>query len=357
MGSGAFTLSLQAVLFFVLFTRTAAAQGVMYAGVWPGDILIMDETTGAIQDKIHLRHGAAFSLTRSQDRTKFFAVTGLMQTLEVVDIAKKQVIDEVTFSQGNKKTLFTRSVAVHPDGVTVFAPIRTTTKEIDRYDIDKPQLAKINIRDKKIEKTLELPKEYGQAGLMRVSPDGKFLYAFSRDVLVIDVADFKIVDKIMLDRPMYPGLGLFRFGSSFESHDEPNVLTFVYNSTDPMTNRGMMGIARFNLTDRGLDFYETGPTIGGSFAVSPDHKRAYIVRNQVGQDEFYVFDLEGKRLVKRQEYDGRPRTAIKVSSDGKHVYLHQAGNTIDYFDAGTLKFEKRVELPGDFTTDLFVFPR
>ena len=69
------------------------------------------------------------------------------------------------------------------------------------------------------------------------------------------------------------------------------------------------------------------------------------------------FDLEAKRLIKRQEYDGRPRTAIKVSSDGKKVFLHQAGNTIDYFDANTLKFEKRVELPGDFTTDLFVFPK
>src|SRR5262249_28757154 len=142
----------------ILLAKTAAAQGVMYAGVWPDDILIMDEATGAIKDKIHLRHGAAFSLTRSLDRTKFYAVTGLMQTLEVVDIASKQVVDEVTFSEANKKTLFTRSVAVHPDGVTVFAPIRTTTKEIDRYDIGKPELAKINIRDKKIEKTLELPK-------------------------------------------------------------------------------------------------------------------------------------------------------------------------------------------------------
>src|SRR5262249_49601552 len=291
------------------------------------------------------------------DRKKFYAVTGLMQTLEVIDIESKQVIDEVTFSEGNKKTTFTRSVAIHPDGVTVFAPIRTTTKQIDRYDIDKPQLPKINIRDKKIEKTLELPREYGQAGLMRTSPDGQFLYVFSRDVLVIDVADFKIVDKIMLDRPMYPGLGLFRFGSSFESHDEPNVLTFVYNSTDPMTNRGMMGIAHFNLVDRNLDFYETGPTIGGSFSVSPDHNRAYIVRNQVGQDEGDVCDAGRKRRVKRQEDGGRPRTAVKVSSDGKKVYLHQAGNTIDYYDAATLKFENRVELPGDFTTDLFVFPR
>jgi DNA-binding beta-propeller fold protein YncE len=350
-------VALGAIFLTCLVSGTAVAQGVMYAGVWPNDVLVMDETTGAIKDKIALKHGAAFSLTRSYDRKRFYAVTGLMQTIEVIDIETRQVVDEVTFSQGNKKTSFTRSLAIHPDNVTLFAPIRSTTKEIDRYTIEKPQLAKINIRDKKIEKTLELPREYGQAGLMRVSPDGKFLYVFSRDVLIIDVAEFKIVDKILLDRPMYPGLGLFRFGSSFESHDEPNALTFVYNSTDLMTNRAMMGIARFNLVDRSLDFYETGPSIGGSFAVSPDNRRAYIVRNQVGQDEFYVFDLGGKKLLKRLEYDGRPRTSIKVSSDGKKVYLHNAGNTIDYFNADTLQFERRVELPGDFTTDLFVFPR
>jgi DNA-binding beta-propeller fold protein YncE len=350
-------LMVRILIVLLLFAVPASAQGVMYAGVWPNDVLIMDEASGAIQSKISLKHGAAFSLTRSQDRKKFYAVTGLMETIEVVDLETKQSIDSVTFSQGNKKTRFTRSLAIHPDGVTLFAPIRTTVKEIDRYTIEKPQLAKINIRDKKIEKTLELPREYGTGGLMRVSPDGKFLYLFSRDILIIDVAEFRIVDKMLLDRPMYPGLGLFRFGSSFESHDEPNALTFVYNSTDLMTNRGMMGIARFNLSDRSLDFYETGPNVGGSFAVAPDNKRAYIVRNQIGMSEFFVFDLDGKRLVKRLEYEGRPRTSIKVSSDGRKVYLHNAGNTIDYFDAQTLQFQKRVDLPGDFTTDLFVFPR
>ena len=76
-----------AVLLFVLFvSKGALAQGIMYAGVWPNDVLVMDEATGAIKDRIHLRHGAAFSLTRSQDRKKFYAVTGLMQTIEVVDL-------------------------------------------------------------------------------------------------------------------------------------------------------------------------------------------------------------------------------------------------------------------------------
>jgi DNA-binding beta-propeller fold protein YncE len=346
------------ILVFLLLPSMALAQGVMYTGVWPGEVLILDETTGAIQGRIPLKNGAVFSLTRSHDRKKFYAVTGLMESLEVVDIESRQVVDTVKFSEGNRKVRLTRSVAIHPDGVRVFAPARTTIKEIDRYNVEKPQLATIDLQAKKITKTLELPREYETGGLMRASPDGKYLYLFSRDVVIIDVEQFKIIDKIELDRPMYPGLGLFRFGSSFESHDEPNALRFLYSSTDPITNRNMQGIARFDLTTRELDFYETGPNIGiGGFAVSPDHKRAYAVRNQIGMSEFYVWDLEAKRMLKRQEYAGRPRTSVTVSSDGKRLYLHNAGNTIDYYNAETLTFEKRIELPGDFTTDLFVFPR
>src|SRR5262249_30388088 len=66
---------LYACLLTVLLANSAAAQGVMYAGVWPNDILIMDEASGSIQDRIHLKNGAAFSLTRSPDRKKFYAVT------------------------------------------------------------------------------------------------------------------------------------------------------------------------------------------------------------------------------------------------------------------------------------------
>lgn len=341
----------------IVFSFAANAQGLMYAGVWPNDVLILDETTGAIQGKIPLKNGVAFSLTRSQDRKQFYAVTGVMETLEVVDLATKQVTDSISFSEGNKKTRFTRSVAVHPNGSLVVAPIRTTVKEIDRYTIEKPQVALIDVPSKKIVKTLEMPKEYGQGGLMRFSPDGKILYVFSRDILIVDVDSFKITDKIEMGRPLEPGLGILRFGTSFESFDQPNSLTFVYNSNDPMTNRVMQGIANFDLLSRAIDFYEVGPSIGGAFSVSPDGKRAYSLRNQIGLSEFFVWDLENKKMLRRQEYAGRPRTALKVSSDGKRVYLHQAGNTIDYYDAATLTFQKRIELPGDFTTDLFVYPR
>lgn len=346
------------VLIILVGPALGFSQGTFYSGVWPGEILIMDEATGEIRGKIPLKNGVAFGMTPSPDRKKFYAITSLMEGIEVIDVESRQVVEAFKLSEGNRKVRLMRSTAVHPDGHRLFAPIRAAVKEMDRFTIEKPQLVTIDLREKKITKTLELPKEYSGNPLMRVSPDGKFLYFFFRDILVIDVEEFKIVDKIELDRPLIPGTGILRLGRSYEAHDEPGMLTFLFTSADPTTNRNIMGIARFNLADRTLDFFETNPGIRFTgFAVAPDRKRAYGVRSDAGLNEIYVYDLDSKRLIRKHEYVGRTRTALNVSSDGKKIYLHGAGNTIDYMDAETLTHLKSIELHGDFTTDLFVFPR
>ena len=333
--------------------------GTIYSAVWPGEILVMDEETGEIRDKIPLRLGAAFNLELSPDRKRFYANTGLMEGIEVIDIESRKVVDAFKMSEGNRKIRVVRRFTAHPDNKRVFAVVRVAVKGIDRYTIEEPQLVTIDLEQRKITKSVEIPREYsrGQSPLMRVSPDGKFLYYLYRDFLVFDVDSLEIVEKVELSRPVYPGSGTVRLGRFFESYDEPYALTFLFNSTDPTTGRGMMGVARFDFSDRSLDYFETNPSVGlGDFAVSPDGKRAYGVRNAVDQHEIYEFDLEQKRLVRKQAYEGRPRTSLKVSSDGQKVYLHHAGNTIDYFDAETLMFEKRVELPADFTARMIVVP-
>ncbi len=333
--------------------------GTMYSAVWPGEILVMDEASGEIQDKIPLKQGAAFSLELSPDRKRFYANTGLMEGVEVIDIESRKVIDAFKLSEGNRKIRVVRRFTAHPDNNRLFAVVRVAVGEIDRYTIEKPQLVEIDLTQRKITKSMEIPREYsrGQSPLMRVSPDGKLLYYLYRDFLLIDLDSFEIVDKIEMSQPVYPGNGAIRLGRSFESYDEPNAMTFLFNSADPTTGRGIMGIARFDFSNGTLEHFETNPSIGlGDFAVSPDGKLAYGVRNAVDEHEIYVFDLEQKRFLRKQAYEGRPRTSLKVSSDGQKVYLHHAGNTIDYFDAETLTFEKRVELPADFTARMVVIP-
>ena len=76
----------------------------------------------------------------------------------------------------------------------------------------------------------------------------------------------------------------------------------------------------------------------------------------IGEYEFWTFDLETYRVINRTPFRGRPRMSLRVSSDGKTIYIYQAGNTIDLYDAATFKLLRTITLDGDMTTDLFVFP-
>jgi DNA-binding beta-propeller fold protein YncE len=343
-----------------LFTPPGFSDGNIFVGVYPSGVAVLDEATGQLQGQIPLKNGLAGSITLSTDRTKLIVINSRTEGIEVIDIKSRQVVDTFKLSAGNRQVRLRRNPAVHPDGVRLFSVIVASVKQVDRFTMENPQIVTIDLREKKITKSLELPREYSGNGLMRVSPDGKTLFFIFRDILMIDVDSFKIVGKIDLrDRPMIPGTGYLDLGTSYETFDQPGKLYYLFTSADPATNQKIQGIAQLNLVTKSLDFFETNPDVALSgFAVSPDGKRAYGVRADARYNEFYVYDLEAKRLIKRLEYAGRSRTTLSISSDGKNLYLAGAGSTIDYVDAETLApIGKHIDLPGDVTSSLFVFPR
>jgi len=70
----------------------------------------------------------------------------------------------------------------------------------------------------------------------------------------------------------------------------------------------------------------------------------------------WTFDLEKPAVLKRTEFEGRPRMAVRVSSNGKLVYVYVAGATVDIWDAAAHKYLRTMPLGGDQTTELFVVP-
>ena len=48
--------------------------------------------------------------------------------------------------------------------------------------------------------------------------------------------------------------------------------------------------------------------------------------------------------------------SLKTSSNGKILYIYQAGNTIDLYDAETYAYLRTITIDGDQTTELFVLP-
>jgi hypothetical protein len=190
-----------------------------------------------------------------------------------------------------------------------------------------------------------------------MSPDGKLLYFFADDVLIYDTTEFKQVDKWELARPAEEGMGRFDFGPRDTTFEEPGFYSGIFTNQDPVQNRRTMGIARVNLSGKTVDFWPIGPSRQVSFSLAPDRKRAYGLLQEIGHYEFWTFDLEKHALGSRTEFSGRPRMALRTSSNGKVLYIYQAGNTIDLYEAATYKYLRTITLDADTTTELIVIPK
>jgi DNA-binding beta-propeller fold protein YncE len=333
----------------------------IYLGTWPDKILILDEVKEQVVDEIKLQTGPPLQMVLSQDKKKLFVLTTKMG-LEVVDLATRKVTNHFLLAEGNRRLMFLGG-APDPSGRYIYTTVRVAIKEIDRFKVEKAKFAVIDLEEKKITKTFDFPKEYDQGfGFLasyKVSPDGKLLYVFKEDVLIFDLSNFKQVDKIELSKPLYPGAFPLRIGGDEDPNEEPGFVTSVFNATDPVVRRQIFGIARINLTTKAVDFTPIGPAgpMRG-LLLTPDRKTGYTVafsgQGGTRRTEFWVFDVQARKVIKRLEFESRSRFNFAVSGNGKRLYVYGAGPTIEIYDAGTLKLEKTITLEGDAITQMLV---
>ena len=98
------------------------------------------------------------------------------------------------------------------------------------------------------------------------------------------------------------------------------------------------------------------------FQLSPDRKRRYSVMPIVGTGgnratEWWVWDIEHHKVIKKKEFDSRPTFKFAVGGDGKRLYLYGAGSTLEIWDAETLESKKLIYLNKDTTTNLVAIAR
>jgi hypothetical protein len=109
-----------------------------------------------------------------------------------------------------------------------------------------------------------------------------------------------------------------------------------------------------NFEKKSVDFHAIGPDNHVSFSLAPGRKMGYGLHSEIGKYEFWSFDLVNNRLDRKLEFQGRPRMALKTSSNGKVLYIWQAGNTIDLYEAATFKYMRTITLDADMTGSLHV---
>jgi hypothetical protein len=337
----------------------------MYIGTYAGSIQIFDEATEAMTGEIKLQTGIPRSLTLSQSRTKFYVLDATLEKIEIVDIPTRTTLSTFTLSDGAKQVRI-RGLQVDPLERFLILLTRSAEKKIDRWEIGDITMQFYDLAQKKVTRTIPWPRgEEREFINIRISPDGQLLYFFGDDVLILETTNFTEVDTWPLSRQIEPGLGRVNFGSVDDFNDDPGFFTGLFTTQDPIQNRRIMNIGRVNLVAKTIDLTPIGPAEGVSFAMSADRKKAYgLVQGSgsnpatpIGRYEFWAFDVAQKKLLNRTPFEGRPRMALRVSSNGRLLYVFQAGATIDVYDAATYKKLRTIEMNADQTTSLFILPR
>jgi hypothetical protein len=337
--------------------KVVAGNGTLIVGTYPDKFWIIDEATEKIVGSIPFKSGIPRRTTISRDRKRFYTIEAGMEKIEILDIASRTTVDTFTLSEGAKKV---RVRSLEPDPLHRFVMIVTAsaTKLIDRFEIGPPTLMQYDLKEHKVVRTIPWPNgEERQNVQIQFSPDAKLMYLFSdQDVLIYDTDKFVQIDKWELSKPIEEGFGRLEFGSSDILNDQPGYYTGIFNVSDPVQHRRIMGIGRVNLAAKTVDFYTLGPSSPISFTMAPGRKIGYGLFQDIGRFEFWKFDLEHRKLAGRTEFKGRPRMSLKTSSNGKVLYIYNAGNTIDLWDAETYEYLRTITLDGDMTAELFVFP-
>lgn len=332
----------------------SGGDGTIYMGAYNNSVYVIDEATMEVTQRITTVTGIPNQFDLAPDNETLYVRDAGMEHIEVVDLVAGRSVDSFTLSEGNTRVRI-RTMAADPGGEYMLLAVRSYTKLLDRFEISDFDLVRVDLDSHEITDTIPLPFDEQRQGVnLMFSPDGDLLYFFGRDIIAVETENFTEVDRWELSRPLEEGLGRINLSFQPSLFEERGIFTNLFRMTDPVQGRQMMGIARVDLAAQDVDFYTLGPSEPVSFQLAPGGRKGYGLRSEIGFYEFWTFDLEGRRVESRVEFPGRPRMALQPSSNGELLYIYNAGNTIDVYDAETHDLLRTVWLDADMTRFILV---
>ena len=338
-----------------------AHSGTLLLGTYPDKLFTVDDTSGAVKDKIKLDAGLPVSLRLSDDHKKIYATTITTSGVVVLDADTRKILIQFSLNTPTERYRFMGGVP-DPSGRYFYTVLIRFDKLADRYTVSKQQYAVIDLVQKKIVRTVDMEAQDdalpgGFRASLMLSPDGKTLYMFKSKVLVIDTASLKVVDRMDLQKADAAGYEDVSLGGGVEGLQltHPNELVSLFTAADPYVHNKIFGLGRFDLTARKFTFTPIGPITNqiSGLEITPDGKTAYTTATNglTGNKrcEFWKFDLASLKLTDKQEFHCRSRYTLGMSQDGAKLYIYGASYDIEVYDAATLKYEKTWDLGADAT--------
>jgi hypothetical protein len=339
-----------------------AGTGTIFLGTYARRLLAIDEATEKVAAEIPLTSGIPWSVRLSPDHTRLYIGSADQEHIEVVDVASRRSLGAFTLSEGRRKVRIL-GYAADPQHRIMTLLTRSATKLSDRFEIGDASFIQYDMVERKVLRTVpwSSDREVNYFAELRYAPDGKSLYVFADEVLIFDPVTLQQVETWDISLPNEPGLGRFDMGWLDDVNDDPAYLNGLFTMQDKVQHRRTLVVGRINLAARELDFFPLGPVPPqprASFALGPDRKRGYILLQDIGRYELWTIDMTARQLLKKVSFEGRPRMAIRASTNGSVVYVYEAGNTIDLHDAADFRLLRTITLDADMTYDSFhVVPR
>lgn len=307
-------------------------------GIHPRSVLVIDSARDEIIAQISTNGHTPKEMVPSPDGKRLYVTTEARQQIEVLNLASQKVEDVINLtSPGTRLNIYGMTLNRKAD--RLFVHVLQASLLPDEYRVIPPQIWSVDLRTHQKEVVLEVP--YGIVSLLAPADENR-LIAWGRDVYFIDLAQKRIVSTTPLmsgDPPNRAPLDTLPFFLQFE---QSGIVSIPYFTEDPILKKEIMGLANLNVDTGKLELLDLGQAIPVySSVVSPDHKRAYLVMNQL-----VVVDLESKKIIAVRNLE-RTKYVANISGDGKKLYLPSAGAFLDIYDTQTLQMIKRVRLPGD----------
>jgi hypothetical protein len=149
-----------ALLWTVLGVGTLAAQSTArwYIGTYSNELLVWDEASEQVVDRIQMRNPIPRNITVAESRNRLYVSEATAQTIEIVDVARGEVVDEFTLSHDSVRVRI-QGFAVHPSGGRAVLEIMRYISHADRYPVDGPHLVEYDLQAKEVRDTISLPDD------------------------------------------------------------------------------------------------------------------------------------------------------------------------------------------------------
>jgi len=330
----------------------------LFMGAYPDSLVIFDDANGDLKERIPLG-GLPRCMRASADKKTIFVMTITQSGVDVIDVASRKVT--TSFNLNTPTTRYRINCGTpDPTGKLYYAVVTKINKEIDRYSVEKSRFAVIDLEKKAIVRMHDFEKEDEETfrdlrGGLEISEDGKYLYHFGDKVVILDTADFKVVERIQLAKPDLPGFEGVRFGEAMEAMRQPGEYVSLFNAEDPLVHNRVFGVARFDLDARKFTFTPIGPSPAAmtGLHIAPNKRDAYAVINTgtLGNKrcEFWHFDLRTNGVRQKREFDCKSRFSFGISLDGRKLYIYGASYDLEVYNANTLAHERTWDLQNDIT--------